>query len=180
MYFLRSFLGLSAKLRKATVSYVMSVRLFVRIEQVGSNWTAFHGIWCLNIFFLENLSRKFKFHWNLTRVTGTVVEDLGTFMIISRWILLRMGNVSDKSCREKQNTHLVFNNLFPNIVPFMRDCGKIWENQTRHIWQCSMTLALCMLDTYGYKHTLIIIIISNLSNDRCKASSKMIPPHSAI
>jgi len=27
---------------------------------------------------------------------------------------------------------------------------------------------------------VIIIIISNLSNDRSKASSKMIPPHSAI
>ena len=27
---------------------------------------------------------------------------------------------------------------------------------------------------------IIIIIISNLSNDRSKASSKMIPPHSAI
>ena len=27
---------------------------------------------------------------------------------------------------------------------------------------------------------VVIIIISNLSNDRSKASSKMIPPHSAI
>ena len=31
-----------------------------------------------------------------------------------------------------------------------------------------------------YEIILIIIIISNLSNDRSKASSKMIPPHSAI
>ena len=30
------------------------------------------------------------------------------------------------------------------------------------------------------KIIIIIIIISNLSNDRSKASSKMIPPHSAI
>ena len=28
--------------------------------------------------FCENLSRKFKFHWNLTRITGTLREDLRT------------------------------------------------------------------------------------------------------
>ena len=36
------------------------------------------------------------------------------------------------------------------------------------------------IDTYIQKHTHIIIIISNLSNDRSKASSKTIPPHRAI
>jgi len=41
-------------------------------------------------------------------------------MIISRLILLRMRNISDKSCRENQNTHFVFSDFFPNIVPFMR------------------------------------------------------------
>jgi len=35
-----------------------------------------------------------------------------------------MRNVSDKSCRENQNTHFVFSNFFPKIVPFMRKCGK--------------------------------------------------------
>jgi len=28
--------------------------------------------------------------------------------------------VSDKSCRENQNTHFMFSNVFPKIVPFMR------------------------------------------------------------
>jgi len=31
-----------------------------------------------------------------------------------------MRNVSDKSCTEYQNTHFMFSNLFPKIVPFMR------------------------------------------------------------
>jgi hypothetical protein len=31
-----------AKLRKATISFVVSVRLSVRIEQLGSRWTDFH------------------------------------------------------------------------------------------------------------------------------------------
>jgi len=51
---------------------------------------------------------------------GTLHEDQYTFLIISRSFLLRMRNVSDKICRENQNTHLVFSNFFPKIVPFMR------------------------------------------------------------
>jgi len=31
-----------------------------------------------------------------------------------------MKNISDKICRETQNTHFVFNNIFSKIVPFMR------------------------------------------------------------
>jgi len=35
---------------KATVSFVMSVCLSVRMEQLCSNWTDFYEIWCLKIF----------------------------------------------------------------------------------------------------------------------------------
>ena len=35
-------------------------------------------------------------------------EDHWTFLIISRLFLLRMRNVSDKSCRGNQNTHFIF------------------------------------------------------------------------
>jgi len=51
---------------------------------------------------------------------GTLHEELPTFLIISRLFLLRLRNVSDKSCGANQNTHFVFNNFFPEIVPFMR------------------------------------------------------------
>jgi len=34
------------------------------------------------------------------------------FLIISRSVLLRMTAVSDRSCRENQNTHFIFNNFF--------------------------------------------------------------------
>jgi hypothetical protein len=52
--------------------------------------------------------------------SGTLHEDLCTFIIISRSVVLRVRNVSDGSCREIQNTHFMFNNLFPKIVPFLR------------------------------------------------------------
>ena len=46
----------------------------------------------------------------MIRMTGTLREVLGKFMIIYRSILLRMRNVLHKSCGENQNTHYIFNN----------------------------------------------------------------------
>jgi hypothetical protein len=45
---------------------------------------------------LRNLSRKCNFHLHLTRIRGTLREDLGIFMKRSRLIILRLGNVTDK------------------------------------------------------------------------------------
>jgi len=53
-------------------------------------------------------------------MAATLHEDLCSLMIVSRRIILRMGNVSDKSCRENQNAHFMFSNFFPKIVACMR------------------------------------------------------------
>jgi hypothetical protein len=45
-------------------------------------------------------------------MTGTLHEDLCTFVIISQSFLLRMRNVSDKSWRENQDTYFMFSNFF--------------------------------------------------------------------
>jgi hypothetical protein len=96
--------------------------------------------------FLENMFKKLKLHEYLARITGTLHEDLCIFMIIRLRIVLRMRNVSGRICRESQEAHFMFNNFFPKIVPFMRQCGKIWYSQTGHRWQYNMAHALCMLD----------------------------------
>jgi hypothetical protein len=44
------FLGTFAKLRKATFSFVMSVRPSDRMEQLDSHWTDFYEIWNLSVF----------------------------------------------------------------------------------------------------------------------------------
>ena len=44
---------------------------------------------------------------------STLHEDVCTFMKISRQIIIKMRNASDKSHRESQNTHYVFSNFFP-------------------------------------------------------------------
>ena len=102
----------------------------------------------------ENLSRKFRFHYNLTRITGTLHADRYTFLTISRSVLLRMRNVSDKRCTENQNTFCV--HFF-----FFRKSWCLWGSVEKY---CrggqatggNMAHAHCMLDTYGYRHTLRI------------------------
>ena len=103
------FLGDFTKLRKAIINFIMSVRpsLWNNSGPTGRIFMKF-VIWV----FFENLSRKFKLYQNLTKITGTLHEDQNTFLIISRSFLLRMRNVSDKSCRENQNTHFVFCKFF--------------------------------------------------------------------
>ena len=46
------FLGAFARLGKANINFVMSVRPFVRLQQRGSHWTDFN-----DIFFLEHFSK---------------------------------------------------------------------------------------------------------------------------
>jgi hypothetical protein len=46
-------------------------------------------------------------------------------MIISRSVLVRLRNVSDKSCRENQNTHFTLYNLFSDNLAV---CEIMWKN----------------------------------------------------
>ena len=58
----------------------------------------------------------------MARITGALHEDRYTFMILSRSVLLRMRNVSEKKLyRESQNTHFMFNKLsfLKKKVPLM-------------------------------------------------------------
>jgi hypothetical protein len=54
--------------------------------------------------FFENLARKVKFRYILTRTAGTLHENLCKYMIISRRILLTTRNIPDKVV-EKVKTH---------------------------------------------------------------------------
>jgi hypothetical protein len=77
--------------------------------------------------FFENLSRKFKFDETLIGMTGTLHEDLCTFMIISRSILLRIKHVWDKSFRGNQNKHIIFNNFFRKLALY----EVMWKNMVQ-------------------------------------------------
>jgi hypothetical protein len=63
---------------------------------------------------------------------GYLLENLCTFSIIPRFILLKMRNVSEKTCRETQNTHFVFSNLFSPENHAV--CEIIWKNMQQLDW----------------------------------------------
>jgi len=76
------------------------------------------------------------------------------FSILSRSFLLRMTNVSDKTCRGDQITQFVFNIFFfkssllcDRVEKYCR-AGQATVDNTTH--------AHCMLNNKGYKHAIRI------------------------
>ena len=134
---------MSAKLRKGTTSFIMSGRQSVPWHNSVPTARIFmkFDIWG----FFENLSRKFRFDWNRTRILGTLREDQYTFFL-NLIALFSSSNeeFSDKICRENQNTHFVFSNFFKHF-PWMRKCGKIFG--AGQPTDDNMVHAHCMLDT---------------------------------
>ena len=154
------FLGAFAKFRKTTISFVMSLRLSVcphgtiRLQRDVFWWNLifkayFDEIWYLRGFFSKTCGENSTFIKMLQKYRDTSHKNVFTFTRISRWVL-RMRNSLDKSCRENQNTHFMFNNLFPKNAQFMRQCRKIWCNQRSHKWRHNMAHTCCMLDKQGY------------------------------
>jgi hypothetical protein len=137
--FWSALLGAFAKLRKTTVSFVMSVRPRGTTRLPLDEFFVKYDTWA----FFENLLGKFKFRSNLTRITGTLHEDVFTFMTMSRWLLLRMRNVSNKVV-EKIKTHILCS------VTFFRKSCRLWDN----VEKCcgarealgNMAHARCVLD----------------------------------
>jgi hypothetical protein len=98
---------------------------------------------CIWVLFV-NVSRKFNSHWNLTRTTGALHEDLCTFMTISRSTLLRKRNVSTKVIKQ------IKIHIFCSTT-FSRKPYRLWENvekfgRARLAIDDNSSYALCMLD----------------------------------
>jgi hypothetical protein len=92
----------------------------------GFSWSLIFDVF----FFSKNMSRKSKFDYNLTEITGVVHDDRHTFLIVSPWILLRMRGVSDKSFRENQNSHFMFKKC---STPLPRKSCRLWDNVGKYV-----------------------------------------------
>ena len=86
-------------------------------------------------------------------------------MIISRWILLRMRNVSDKSYRENPNTRFTFSNLFS----FFRKSWLsviMWKNMVEPGWPQTkiwrMRIACWIIKAINTHPEYIIVIAFSL------------------
>jgi hypothetical protein len=102
--------------------------------------------------FCGKLLRKFRF--NLTRIMGTLHEDVCTFMILTFWILLRMRYISDEICTENRNTFYVLQPPHPSSY-------RLYDNveeygRAGHATEDSKARALCMLDSQDYRHSFKI------------------------
>jgi hypothetical protein len=64
-------LGAFAKLGKATICFVMSVRMSFRMEQHGFHWNYSHEIWCLKIF--RNPVEKIEVSLKSDKLNGTLI-----------------------------------------------------------------------------------------------------------
>ena len=89
-----------------------------------------------NCVFYENLSRKFKFKYNWTRIMRTLHENQNTFLNISRSFLLRTKPFSDKSCRENERDILYSIKFLGSRAVYKLMSKNIWEGgrQQMKIW----------------------------------------------
>ena len=79
------FLGAFAKFKNSTISFVMSVCPSGRPSACNNSAPTARILLKLGICSsFENLSRKLKFHWSSTKITGTLHENVFTFITISR------------------------------------------------------------------------------------------------
>ena len=137
------FLGMFAKLRQVTISFVMSVHPFIHRNNLAPTGWIFmkFDIWVL----YKNLSRKLKFHYNRTRIVGTLHEDQHTCLIIFANFFLEWEMFQTKVV-EKIRAHFILNNLPPT-----KSC-LLWDNvgkycRARQATDDGMAHAHCMLDT---------------------------------
>jgi hypothetical protein len=101
--------GAFAKLWKTTINFVMSVCPSA-INKMCSHWADFHEI-SYSIVFGKSVE-KIQVSLKMTRITLILLEGICLCMIISRSVLIRMRNFSDKFV-DKIKTHILFSVTFP-------------------------------------------------------------------
>jgi hypothetical protein len=94
---------------------------------------------------------------------GTLLEDRCTFMIISLLFILRMRNVTSRSCRGNQTTYFMFNNLFfKKILPSME---KYFRGHRRMRIACWVNKAT---ETHSEYVVLIAFTLQRWLNERAQ------------
>ena len=144
MYYLSRRFSQIAKSNYSLRHVCLSIYLSVRIDQLGSSWADFNGIWYSRI--VGQFVKKVKVWLKYDKKNRYFREDLCTFIVTSLWFLLTARKCLDKRFREKQNTYFRLNNFFS------RKSCRLWDNLEKcctvggHIWQYNMAHAPYMLD----------------------------------
>jgi hypothetical protein len=151
-----SWLGVFAKLQKVTISFTMSACPSVP-PSAWKNSVLTGQIFKKKLYMsiFRKSVKKIQVSLKSDKNNSTLHEDQRTFFIITRSGLLRVGNVSDKSCRENQNTYFMFlQHFFQKLCHLCDNVEKYYT--AGQITDDNMGHPNRMLDTYSYKHTLTI------------------------
>ena len=120
------------RLASSCLSVCLSIRPHgtTRLPLDGVSWN------CIYEGFSKIYPWKFKFHWNLTRIIGSLLGDQCDFLIISRSFVLGMRNVPDRFV-EKIKTHVSCVRTFfffrkscrllGNVEKYCRAPGHSWQ-----------------------------------------------------
>jgi len=124
------------------------------MEHLGYHWIYLRDIWYLRIF--QKSVGKNKVSLKMTAIKGTLHEDQYTFWLYLAHFFLEW-EMSQTKVVEKIQTHFTFNNFF------LKSC-RLWDNvekygRARQEADNNMAHVHCTLDTWGYKHTLRIVMI---------------------
>jgi hypothetical protein len=139
-------LCLVAKLWKETATFVMSVRLSVRMERLGSHWTDFYEIRFLSIFrkYVSQTQVSLKSDKNNVYLTCWPMYIFGYIsgQFFSKWETLQTKAV------EKIKTHI---SCLISYFFFQKSCN-LWDNVEKYYTAGQarddhMVQARCMLDT---------------------------------
>jgi len=117
--------------KRLLASSRLSVRPSICIKQLKLPWSDFHEILYLNIF--RKPVKKIQVSSKSDEQRVLHMKNNYIF-IIPRSIILGIRNASGKNCTENQNTNFTFNNFFPKIVLFKRQCGKTYS-RTSYRWR---------------------------------------------
>ena len=110
-----SFFDLFAKMQKVTISFVITVCLSIHLH--GTAWLPLDTfLWNLIFEYFSKAVIKFKFHYNLTRIMGTIHEDLSKSTTTSWWILLKWKMFQTKVA-EKMKTYTLCSLTFFAVEP---------------------------------------------------------------
>ena len=121
------FLGAFEKLWKATISFVMSVCLSVSPSTWNNSPRSKRTLMKFHIWvFFETLLRKFRFPYNLTRLTDILHEH----QYIRMYDIISLNyHLNEKCFRQKlyrkSNTHFMFKNFFENLY-------RLWDNVEKY------------------------------------------------
>ena len=141
------------------------------MEQLGSHSTDFHEIWYLRVFrkYVEKIQLSLKSDEN----NSTAHEDRHTFLIISRSVLLRMRNFSDRTCTENENPHFVFGNFFENRTVYDIMWANIvqWGSPQITVWR--MRIA-CWIPKATNTHSQYVTLIAFPPQQRLHEHASML------